>query len=113
MAVATNPFLINAMIGGSVLADGFGLPARLSDRGPRIFTVAVLLVGMVRRAWSRFAGREADQRLIIFGQALTVLGNPLMAAAILYLANNRRVMGERRNHGGSTSWAAWASSSCC
>jgi Mn2+/Fe2+ NRAMP family transporter len=31
------------------------------------------------------------------GQALTVLGNPLMAAAILYLANQKAVMGSYRN----------------
>jgi Mn2+/Fe2+ NRAMP family transporter len=34
---------------------------------------------------------------IIFGQALTVVGNPLMAAAILWLANRRDIMQDRRN----------------
>jgi manganese transport protein len=99
IAVATNPFMINAMIGGSILADGFGIPARLSDRGPRFFTVAVLLVGMGVALVALHGGGKPAQpvTLIIFGQALTVLGNPLMAAAILYLANSRRVMGERRN----------------
>jgi Mn2+/Fe2+ NRAMP family transporter len=43
---------------------------------------------------------RAGQRpvnLIIFGQALTVIGNPLMAATILWLANQKDIMGERRN----------------
>ncbi|MBN2315366.1 MAG: hypothetical protein JXM79_15665, partial [Sedimentisphaerales bacterium] len=35
--------------------------------------------------------------LLIFGQALTVIGNPLMAATILWLANCKDIMGERRN----------------
>lgn len=34
---------------------------------------------------------------IIFGQALTVIGNPLMAITILWLANRKDIMGERRN----------------
>ena len=35
--------------------------------------------------------------LIIFGQALTVIGNPLMAVTILWLANRKDIMGHRRN----------------
>jgi manganese transport protein len=96
VAVATNPFMINAMIGGGMLADGLGMSAKLSDRGPRIFTIGVLLLGM-GIGLAALASGQKPITLIIFGQALTVLGNPLMAAAILYLANNPRVMGQRRN----------------
>jgi Mn2+/Fe2+ NRAMP family transporter len=95
-AVAMNPFLINAMIGGSILADGLGKPARLQDTWSRGFTIMVLLIGM---AVALFAIDKDEKpiRLIIFGQALTVLGNPLMAAAMLWLANRRDVMGEKKN----------------
>ncbi len=96
LAVAMNPFLINAMIGGSILADGLGKPARLSDRAPRMLTVVVLLIGMVVAILTLRSGQKPVS-LIIFGQALTVLGNPLMAAAMLYLANRRDIMGEHRN----------------
>jgi len=96
-AVAMNPFLINAMIGGSILADGLGKPARLSDRFSRIFTVAVLLVGMVVAILALRTGQR-PVNLIIFGQALTVVGNPLMAATILWLANRKDIMGRRRNN---------------
>jgi Mn2+/Fe2+ NRAMP family transporter len=34
---------------------------------------------------------------LIFGQALTVVGNPLMAITMLWLANRKDIMGERRN----------------
>ncbi len=95
-AVAMNPFLINAMIGGAILADGVGQPARLADRWPRMLTVLVLLMGMgVALAALRTGQRPVN--LLIFGQALTVLGNPLMAAAMLWLANRQQVMGARRN----------------
>ena len=96
LAVAMNPFLINAMIGGSILADGIGQPARLDDPWPRRFTVAVLLVGMVVAMLALRTG-EKPVKLIIFGQALTVIGNPLMAATILWLANRKAIMGARRN----------------
>jgi Mn2+/Fe2+ NRAMP family transporter len=95
-AVAMNPFVINAMIGGSILADGLGKPARLSELWPRRFTVVVLLIGMgVAMIVLHTPVKKMDA--IIFGQALTVVGNPLMAASILWLANRKDVMGERRN----------------
>jgi len=96
MAVAINPFLINAMIGGSILADGLGKPAKLSDPWPRRFTVVVLLIGMIIAMLALRSG-EKPVKLIIFGQALTVLGNPLMAATILWLANRKDIMGDQRN----------------
>ncbi len=96
-AVAMNPFLINAMIGGSILADGLGKPARLSDRLSRVFTVVVLLVGMVVAILALRTGQK-PVNLIIFGSALTVIGNPLMAATILWLANNKAIMGRHRNN---------------
>jgi Mn2+/Fe2+ NRAMP family transporter len=96
LAVATNPFVINAMIGGSILADGLGKQARLSDRWSRFFTVAVLLFGMILAMIVLHTPvKKVDA--IIFGQALTVVGNPLMAITILWLANRKDIMGERRN----------------
>jgi len=96
LAVAMNPFLINAMIGGSILADGIGLPARLSEKWPRRLTAMVLLIGMAVAMLSLRSG-EKPVKLIIIGQALTVLGNPLMAATILWLVNNKKIMGQYRN----------------
>ncbi len=95
-AVAMNPFVINAMIGGSILADGLGKPAKLSDFWSRIFTVGVLLIGMVvAMIVLNTPIKKVDA--IIFGQALTVVGNPLMALTILWLANRKDIMGNRRN----------------
>jgi len=94
--VALNPFLINAMIGGTALADGFGLPGKLSDFWPRVFTVCLLLTGFAMAAvglWNRIP----PVNLMVFGQAMTVIGNPIMAGTILWLANRESIMGERRN----------------
>lgn len=95
-AVAMNPVVINSVIGGTIFADGLGLPARLNDRAPRMLTVIVMLIGMSIALWALASGQRPVP-LIIFGQALTVVGNPLMAAALLLLANRADVMGEKRN----------------
>ena len=84
------------MIGGSILADGIGKPAKLSDRWSKVFTVVVLLIGMTIAILAKRSG-EKPINLIIFGQGLTVLGNPLMAAALLWLANRKDIMGNLRN----------------
>jgi len=98
VAVAMNPFLINAMIGGTMAADGLGMKARMSDAAPRLFTVAVMLLGMGVALYSlHFLKGGKPLHLLIFGQALTVLGNPLMAGVMLWLANRRDVMGSYRN----------------
>jgi len=94
--VAMNPFLINAMIGGSMLADGIGKPAKLSSPWSRSFTVVVMLLGMIIAMLALRKGKK-PVNLMIFGQALTVIGNPLMAATILWLANRKDIMGDRRN----------------
>jgi len=94
--IALNPFLINAMIGGTALADGLGFPGRFSDYWPRMFTIGVLIVGfLVATVGLWFAIPPVN--LMIFGQAMTVIGNPLLAATILWLANRKNIMGERRN----------------
>jgi len=94
--VALNPFLINAMIGGTALADGLGLPGKLNDSWPRIFTVVMLAAGFTMASiglWFRIP----PVNLMVFGQAMTVIGNPLMAGTLLWLANRKSTMGDRRN----------------
>jgi len=68
----------------------------MSDKWPRCLTVLVLLIGMTVAILALRTGQKPI-KLIIMGQALTVLGNPLMAVAILWLANKKSVMGSYRN----------------
>jgi len=96
LAVSLNPFVINAMLGGTILADGLGLPAGLGERWPRRFTVLVLTVGLGVAMLALRTGQKPI-KLIIMGQAITVFGNPLIAMTILWLANRRDIMGDHRN----------------
>jgi len=100
LAVSLNPFVINAMLGGTILADGLGLPAGMGQRWPKRFTVLVLVIGMTVAMLALKSGQKPI-KLIIMGQALTVFGNPLMAVTILWLANQRKIMGEHRNGWGA------------
>ena len=91
-AGAISSFLVNSMIGGTLLADGLGQKAALDSPWPKNYTVLVLLIGMIVALLPSDANRVP---LIIFAHALTVLGGPLLAASLLYLATRRSETGER------------------
>lgn len=84
-AGAFSSFLVNATIGGVLLSDGLGWGASLDQVWPKRFTILALACGMVVALavvladWNRVT-------LIIIAQALTVLGGPILAASLLFLA---------------------------
>ena len=85
LAGALSSFLVNAMTGGSLLADGLGVGRYLDDLAVKHFTTVGLLMGMVVALYTLLAG-ERPVDLIILAQTLTILGLPLVAGAMLYLA---------------------------
>lgn len=82
---AFSSFLGNAIVGGTLLADGLGQPSRLDDRACRWATTAALLGGALPAA---ILSSGATDRIgaIVWLQSVTVLGLPLLAATLLYLA---------------------------
>lgn len=94
-AGALSSFMVNAMIGGTVMSDSLGLGSQLNQRGPLLFTVLALLVGMtVGIVGILQQGSTAE--LIIFAQALTVLGIPALAAALIFLGTRKELAGDRK-----------------
>ncbi len=83
-AAAISSFLVNALIGGQILADGLGLGDKLESRWTQHFTTLALVVGLLVAVFAIGTGNSTFQ-LIIFAQALTVVGGPALAAALLYL----------------------------
>lgn len=78
LSAAWSSFLINSMIGGYLLADGFGLGSKSTDRWPRLLSVGVLLIGMCVALFA--IGRDFKPTdAIIVAQAISVLVAPLMA----------------------------------
>lgn len=95
LAGAVSSFLVNALIGGTVLSDSCGLGSKVSDRWPLHFTTLALLIGMVV-AIGRLSSKEGTVHLITFAQALTVIGGPALAATLLYLGTRPELTGDRR-----------------
>ncbi|WP_013627110.1 NRAMP family divalent metal transporter [Rubinisphaera brasiliensis] len=84
-AGAFSSFLVNASIGGVLLSDGLGLGAKLDQAWPKRFTVLALACGMGVAIATLLTDVDLVG-LIIFAQALTVLGGPVLAISLLYLA---------------------------
>jgi manganese transport protein len=91
-AGAFSSFLVNALIGGTLLSDGLGLGSDMDGRWPKVFTVLSLMVGMGVALAIQLMGLRPIN-LIIFAQSLTVLGNPVLAGILLWLAIRHRADG--------------------
>jgi len=95
LAGALSSFLVNAVIGGTIMSDSLGKGSRLSDAMPRRLTCLALLIGMLVASFS-LSEASGTVGLITFAQALTVLGLPMLAAALLYLGTRKDLTGERK-----------------
>jgi hypothetical protein len=84
------------MIGGFILSDGLGLGSKPTDLAPRVLTAVALFTGMGVALVVIKLGIQPVPA-IVAAQAVTVLASPLMAGTILWLANKRDILGERRN----------------
>ncbi|MCA9186795.1 MAG: divalent metal cation transporter [Pirellulaceae bacterium] len=85
LAGALSSFVVNAIVGGTMLADGIGKGHNIDTRWPRYCTITTLLIGMTVAIAIKQLGFTTGQ-LIVFAQAITVLGNPLLAASLLWLS---------------------------
>ena len=83
-AGAISSFLVNALIGGHILADGCGLGDRIESPWTRHLTTCALLLGMLVALVSLTTGLSRVA-LIIFAQGLTVVGVPALALCLIYL----------------------------
>ncbi len=95
-SAAFSSFIVNSMIGGFILADALNLGDTPAQRGPRILSTAVLVIGMMVALYVIKTGAK-PVGAIVAAQAVTVIAAPLMAATLLWLTNVRAVMGEYRN----------------
>ncbi|MCA9016426.1 MAG: hypothetical protein KDA77_13925, partial [Planctomycetaceae bacterium] len=65
----------------------------IDQKWPKLFTVLALLVGMGVAIYTESKGVK-PVGLIIFAQSLTVLGIPMLAIAMLWLATRADMKGE-------------------
>lgn len=97
-SAAYSSFLINSMIGGFVLSDGLGLGSDPHDLWPRIMTTVALLTGMLVALAALVLDFDRTPT-IIAAQAVTVVGAPLVAGVLLWLASSYDLMGRHASDG--------------
>lgn len=95
LAAAFSSTVINAMIGGGLLADGFGLGSDVNSMKNRWFTTLAMAVGLA----VGFYGLTNSDPLgaIVWAQRMTIVAVPLVAVTLVIMANDRRIVGEQRN----------------
>lgn len=95
-SAAYSSFLVNSMIAGFILSDGLQLGASAGEKGPKFITTLVLLTGMVVALAVVLLGFDPVPA-VVFAQAVTVIGNPLLAGMLLWFTNNKKIMGDQTN----------------
>ncbi|NNE90453.1 MAG: hypothetical protein HKN23_02295 [Verrucomicrobiales bacterium] len=95
LAGAFSSILVNAMIGGTVLSDSLGKGSKLSEKWPIHLTTVALIVGALV-AIAAFLKENSTVHLITLAQACTVIGLPVLAAALIYLGTRKELTGERK-----------------
>ena len=93
-AASFSSMMVNSVIGGGLLADGFGLGRSMNNRSTKIFIIAVLLTGMLVAVF--FRGNVIYA--MIMAQASSMLAVPLIALGLFLVLNNKKVMGSDRNN---------------
>lgn len=94
-AGAFSSFLVNALVGGTVLSDSLGKGSRLGEGWTLSLTTVALLCGLIVALFN-LSDAASTVNLITFAQSLTVLGLPALALALLYLGTRPDLTGERK-----------------
>jgi NRAMP (natural resistance-associated macrophage protein)-like metal ion transporter len=93
-AAAFSSLIVNAVMGGGLLADGLGLGHSMNEKMPRIFTGIILLIGMLIAVFFRGDVIYA----LIMAQASSIFAVPLIAIGMYLILNNKKVMGKYKNN---------------
>ncbi len=92
-AAAFSSIPVNAIVGGGLLADSLGLGHRMSQTWPRVFSVAIMVVGML----VAMLPQQNQANSLVIAQAATMLAVPAIAIGLFLTLNDSRVMGNQRN----------------
>lgn len=85
--------VVNPLIGGTLLADGFGQDPSMDGRPVKLWTVVALAIGMA--VVLVFNGSPVE--LLRIAQASAVVAFPVLGFLVLSLARDRTIMGEYAN----------------
>jgi len=92
-AAAFSSLLVNAVVGGGLISDGLGMGRTMQEKGPKIFSTIVLLIGMIVAVF--FKGNVVYA--LVLAQASSLFAVPSIGIGLFLLVNNKKVMGDLRN----------------
>lgn len=95
-AAAFSSFIVNAVVGGALLADGLGLDADINARPAKTLAAVVMLIGCVVAVMTFQLGKGTTTSLLV-AQASTLIAAPLCAVLLFVLASSKEVMGGLKN----------------
>jgi len=104
-AAAFSSFIVNAMVGGTMFADGLGLDARLDGKATRGFTAVIMVMGCVVGVLAVGPGKGTTQSLLI-AQASTLVAVPLCAVLLFLLTSQEKTMHGLKNGRGALALGA-------
>jgi len=96
-AAAFSSIPVNAIVGGSLLADGLGLGSKMGDPWARRFAQAIMLIGML----IAMTPQSNQAHALVVAQAATMLAVPAVGLGMFLIANDPAVMGRFRNSRGA------------
>jgi manganese transport protein len=97
-AAAFSSFIANALIGGTLMADGLGQDAEVGGSPSRKWTAAVMLIGCVV-AVATLQYQKGSTTSVLIAQTSTLVAAPLCAIWIYYLSSSQKVMETLKNRG--------------
>ena len=92
-AAAFSSLIVNALIGGALLADGLGLKQIMGGMPSKLLAGAVMMIGLA----VALVFKETPVNMLIFLQGLTVVFVPACALVMILVLNDREIMGEHVN----------------
>ncbi|NIA16008.1 MAG: hypothetical protein GWP08_18240 [Nitrospiraceae bacterium] len=98
-AAAFSSFIVNALVGGAMLADGLGFDARVEAWPARLLAAAVMVIGCVVAVVTfRLGAGATTTTSLLIAQASTLIAAPLCAGLLFVLSSSRATMGDLRNN---------------
>jgi len=85
-------FIGNAVLGGTILADGIGLGHKVGNKSTKLIACAIMLIGATIALLS---GGRPPVEIIILLQAVIIIAVPLTAFMIFLESNKKGVMGSQ------------------
>lgn len=93
-AASFSSFIGNAMVGGTLLADGLGIGDSMNSKWAKIMASVIMALGTL------FASllKANPVQMLVMAQAVTIFGAPLMTIVMVLLANDEKIVGKYKNN---------------